>query len=301
MDYAQGFSGVIGFFSLSVPGGPIAGQSKPIILQDEATVLVGVERSLAKVENEVRDEKSGEVKKPVTPCYGTASDSERAVSRGTKPELDLALTPKRLALWPPVDPELRALRDDLLAIARGSVAVRSSFDFWGQAAAQSAPAPQATPEPALSASELANQINNPAAPVTLVQFRNVLIPNIPGTGGVTYALQIQPVIPIHKSKSLPFLQLIKMTLPIVSAPSPVSKTGLGDLQFFDLVSIKQSWGRWGFGPALVFPTATSKALGAGKWQAGPSFAVIYTRIENLTVGASFRTRSLSRAIRAGLR
>jgi hypothetical protein len=133
------------------------------------------------------------------------------------------------------------------------------------------------PEPTPTATELANQINNPAAPVTFVQFRNVMIPNIPGTGGVTNALEIQPVIPIHKSKRFPFLQLIKMTLPIVSLPSPVSKTGLGDFQFFDLVSIKQSWGRWGFGPALVFPTATSKSLGAGKWQAGPSFAVIYIR------------------------
>ena len=76
-----------------------------------------------------------------------------------------------------------------------------------------------------------------------------------------------------------------MTLPVISLPSPVNKSGLGDLQFFDLVSIKQSWGRWGFGPALVFPTATSKQLGAGKWQAGPSFALIYTRVENLTVGA----------------
>ncbi len=153
---------------------------------------------------------------------------------------------------------------------------------------QQAPTPQATPEPALSASELASQLNNPAAPVTFIQFRNILIPNIPGTGGVTNALQIQPVIPIHKSKKLPFLQLIKMTLPVVSLPSPVGRTGLGDLQFFDLVSIKQSWGRWGFGPALVFPTATSKSLGAGKWQAGPSFALIYTKVKNLTVGAVFQ-------------
>ena len=137
----------------------------------------------------------------------------------------------------------------------------------------------------LSASELASQVNNPAAPVTFVQFRNIMVPNIPGTGGVTNSFQIQPVIPIHKSKNLPFLQLIKMTLPIASAPSPLSQNGLGDLQFFDLVSIKQSWGRWGFGPALVFPTATSKVLGAGKWQAGPSFALIYTNVKNLTMGA----------------
>ena len=150
-----------------------------------------------------------------------------------------------------------------------------------------APAPQQPPPP-LSASELANQINNPAAPVTFVQFRNLMLPNVPGTGGVTNVLEVQPVIPIRPSKTIPFLQLIKMTLPIASVPSPVDRNGLGDLQFFDLISIKQSWGRWGFGPALVFPTATSRALGAGKWQAGPSFALIYTKAENWTLGAIFQ-------------
>jgi len=57
------------------------------------------------------------------------------------------------------------------------------------------------------------------------------------------------------------------------------------LQLFDLVSVKQSWGRWGFGPAFVFPTASETALGAGKWQLGPSAALIYTGIKNLTAGA----------------
>ena len=54
----------------------------------------------------------------------------------------------------------------------------------------------------LSAAELASQINNPAAPVTFVQFRNIMAPNIPGTGGVTNSFQIQPVIPIDKSKKM---------------------------------------------------------------------------------------------------
>jgi hypothetical protein len=61
-------------------------------------------------------------------------------------------------------------------------------------------------------------------------------------------------------------------------------SGMGDLQLFDLLSIKQSWGRWGFGPVLIFPTATEAQLGAGKWQAGPSVAVIYTGTKNLTAG-----------------
>ena len=159
-----------------------------------------------------------------------------------------------------------------------------SFKF-GVESTKTVPRQQPSPEPTPSASELASQVNNPAAPVTFVQFRNIMLPNVPGTGGVTNSFQIQPVIPIHKSKRIPFLQLIKITLPIASVPSPVDRKGLGDLQFFDLVSIKESWGRWGFGPALVFPTATSKALGAGKWQAGPSFALIYTKVENWTIGA----------------
>ncbi len=78
---------------------------------------------------------------------------------------------------------------------------------------------------------------------------------------------------------------MKITLPFPSLPSPVSEVGVGDLQVFDLVTISQSWGRWGFGPALVFPTASSPVLGNGKWQAGPSFALIYTGVKHLIVGA----------------
>ena len=111
--------------------------------------------------------------------------------------------------------------------------------------------------------------------------------------------QLQPVLPIGPFHKFPVVQLMKMTLPLViSTPGvpppfgcigcpPVAEgiTGLGDLQVFDLFTFKQSWGRWGIGPTLVFPTANAPQLGAGKWQAGPSFALIYTGIKNLTVGA----------------
>lgn len=148
---------------------------------------------------------------------------------------------------------------------------------------------------AATAREIANQANNPAAPLSQIQFRNILLPsaNSPGllpgvseASGTVNSLQIQPVLPMGPFRLIPLIQLVKMTLPVaVTLPSPVSATGIGDLQVFDLVTIKQSWGRWGFGPALVFPTASEKAMGAGKWQAGPSIAVIYTGIQNLTAGA----------------
>jgi hypothetical protein len=131
---------------------------------------------------------------------------------------------------------------------------------------------------------LANQVNNPTAPLTLIQFRDVVAPRVPSFGNPSNLLQLQPVFPIFPSWLLPFEQLMKMTLPFPTTPGPGSETGLGDFSFFDVVTFNQSWGKWGFGPALVFPSATSTNLGQGKWQAGPAVAVIYTGVKNLTVG-----------------
>jgi hypothetical protein len=103
-----------------------------------------------------------------------------------------------------------------------------------------------------------------------------------GAGNV---LQFQPVLPVAKSRFLPFGHVVKITLPLASVPAPLSTTGLGDLEVFDVVSFKHSWGRWGVGPAAVFPTATSKALGQGRWQAGPAVALIYTGTRHLVTGA----------------
>ena len=137
----------------------------------------------------------------------------------------------------------------------------------------------------LGARALANQVNNPTAPVGLVQFREIVAPTVPGYDSPANLLQVEPCFPIFGQGLLPFDQLVKLTLPIPTTPNPDSQTGLGDTSLFDLVTVSQSWGKWGFGPALVFPTATSTALGQGKWQAGPAAAIIYTGIKNLTLGA----------------
>jgi hypothetical protein len=177
----------------------------------------------------------------------------------------------------------------------GSVA--SAASKQGQTA--QSPAPAAKSGAAVSAQELANQVNNPAAPVTSIQIRDILLPNLPGTDGGANALQVQPVIPITPFGRFPHMQLVKINMPIVlrlpGVPVPEGcptcgtsfpgATGVGDLQVFDLVTIKQSWGRWGFGAALSFPTASAKSLGSGKWAAGPAVALMYTNIRNLTAGA----------------
>ena len=120
-----------------------------------------------------------------------------------------------------------------------------------------------------SAQELANQANNPAAPLTLIQVRDILLPDVEHANGMTNALQIQPVLPIGPFKSAPFVQLMKLTLPIVlTLPDPISRTGLGDLEVFDLVSIKESWGRWGFGPAFDLSDGIGQVSAAANGRPG---------------------------------
>ena len=148
---------------------------------------------------------------------------------------------------------------------------------------------QETPPPvvgggSVGARDLANQVNNPAAPLTLFQMRDVLLPDLAGSGGAANAFEIQPVIPVGPFPSFHVTQLVKISIAFPTLPSPVSKSGVGDLQFFDLVTIKEPWGRLGVGPILVFPTASDPVFGSGKWQAGPSLAAIYTAVKNLTAG-----------------
>ena len=117
------------------------------------------------------------------------------------------------------------------------------------ASSPQAPAAQKPPPGSQSgkpdARELANQVNNPAAPVTLLQFRNLLFPSVEGTDGATNALEIQPVLPIGPFASFRYLQLIKITLPFPSLPSPVSAAGVGDLQVFDVFVFKAVLGAVG--------------------------------------------------------
>jgi hypothetical protein len=64
-----------------------------------------------------------------------------------------------------------------------------------------------------------------------------------------------------------------------------SHSGLGDIVQSLFLSPKTSLGGWilGGGPALLFPTATDSALGAGKWGAGPT-AVVLRQDNGFTYG-----------------
>jgi hypothetical protein len=134
------------------------------------------------------------------------------------------------------------------------------------------------------ARQLANEANDPTAPLTTLQLRDVILPKADGWTSAGNGLEIQPLLPFQGSKYVPLDQLMRMTIPMIWTPDPDGVFGLGDIDFFDLFLVPEKWGKWGFGPSLAFPTATDPSTGDGKWQAGPAVALIVARIPNAQVG-----------------
>jgi hypothetical protein len=86
---------------------------------------------------------------------------------------------------------------------------------------------------------------------------------------------IQPLIPFRLNTDWELIA--RPALVLTYAPGPGATFGLGDLQTsFFLTPARTGRWAWGVGPAFQLPTATSQALGAGKWDAGPTGALIYS-------------------------
>jgi hypothetical protein len=81
--------------------------------------------------------------------------------------------------------------------------------------------------------------------------------------------------PLPKYRLLPFPQLSLLTVPAaVTLPGDIN--GLGDLRFIDIVILHADHRFiWGVGPTFVFPTASRRATGQGKWQVGPAAVVAF--------------------------
>ena len=136
------------------------------------------------------------------------------------------------------------------------------------------------------AKELANQVNNPTEPITLLQLRGLIAPAWSGSPGGATAIETEFVLPIARGRLIPVMQLTRTTIPYLWLPdNQGGVAGFGDLNYFDIGLIATKWGRWGPGITMVIPTgASTTALTAGKWQFGPAFAVIVTRVPDLQFG-----------------
>ncbi len=137
------------------------------------------------------------------------------------------------------------------------------------------------------AAELAKKTLNPIADLISAPFQNNWDFGIGPSDAMRYTLNFQPVVPLSLNQDWNVIS--RTILPTIyldsTAPGMSSKFGLGDtLQSFWL-SPKQPPGGWilGAGPALLLPTATDRALGQGRWGAGPT-AVVLRQDKGFTYG-----------------
>lgn len=136
---------------------------------------------------------------------------------------------------------------------------------------------------------LARQLSNPIADLISVPFQlNIDLGSGADDEGVAYTLNLQPVVPIRLNEDW---NLISRTIIPLAGREDVfafdsNVWGVSDTfqSFFFSPSRPTSGGLvWGVGPAVMIPTASEGALGAGKWAAGPT-AVALTQQGRWTAG-----------------
>jgi hypothetical protein len=107
--------------------------------------------------------------------------------------------------------------------------------------------------------------NNPIAPMNAIYFQNYYVPPVYGVPGSGNLLDLRTVVVSGR-------QIIRATLPISTADDSNGnqQSGVGDFNVFDAIRVSplESKNVLAVGPMLVAPTATSRSLGQGKWQAG---------------------------------
>ncbi len=119
-----------------------------------------------------------------------------------------------------------------------------------------------------NASSITKNANNPLASTKSISVHNIYSPSIyqsDGTMNTTWFRYAQPIGKV----------LIRASMPVNTFNLNLEDhSGLGDFNVFGTYILTQptSPNQLGIGPILTIPTATSSALGSGKWQIGLAFA-----------------------------
>lgn len=129
-----------------------------------------------------------------------------------------------------------------------------------------------------NAQELADKLSNPVASMISVPFQNNTDWGIGTYNGSKNTLNIQPVIPIKINSNLNLIT--RYILPVVDQRDVTGpdthQFGLSDATvsgWFSPAHPKNGY-IWGFGPALLVPTATNDYLGTKKFGIGPTALVL---------------------------
>jgi hypothetical protein len=130
----------------------------------------------------------------------------------------------------------------------------------------------------ISSDELRKIARNPFADVIRLPFEESISFDQGPFDRAPNSLQISPVFPISITPDWLLVTRVVTTAPAYQ-PNLASSTGgvagLGDTTVSFFVTPART-GRliWGFGPAILIPTATNSQLGFGKWGLGPTAAVL---------------------------
>jgi len=125
---------------------------------------------------------------------------------------------------------------------------------------------------------LALKLRNPIADLITVPIESDFEFGSGSRDALTYTLNVQPVIPFELTKD--WLLVTRTIVPFIYqegvAAGEQTKTGIGDITQSFFLSPSSLMGGWivGAGPVFQYPSATDSAMGAGKWGAGPTAALV---------------------------
>jgi len=155
------------------------------------------------------------------------------------------------------------------------------------ATGQPAARPAGAPADHESMESINKQLNNPVSSLWSLNFQHnfVFSEGKPSTGERWfYNLNFQPVLPIRLTEG--WNLITRPVFPVLAgvdvpelSPTGVKwreTGGFGDMVLLTLLSPNSGEGLlWGVGPTFIFPTASSDAIGQGKWQTGPAAVALY--------------------------
>jgi hypothetical protein len=129
-----------------------------------------------------------------------------------------------------------------------------------------------------TAEDVINLARNPVGDAVKVPFVESINFDAGPYDRTSNFLQIQPVVPLPISANWLIIPRI-VANPLAYVPNVTQvrggSIGLGDtIATFFLTPARPGKVIWGVGPSLLVPTATDSNIGAGKWDLGPSVAVL---------------------------
>jgi hypothetical protein len=178
---------------------------------------------------------------------------------------------------------------DSNARVRIALAIALVLTLSAGASAQSA----ATSTQGPSEEALGEEVNDPTASLTRVQFKNNFTPARYGTNAQTNTVQVRPILAVLPHGPMELEQIVRPTFSLVTIArgrGAATRTEFGDTQLLDLMvmpwpNTSRTGFRWGIGPYLVLPTATSHSAGSSVWQLGPAFAFRLRPVPRLQISA----------------